>query len=136
MLVDSDDSDSNNILIPRRRCPTAREPIMKQRPKRSLFARYTGPRPVTVFAGRKKQRRWIARHPESTTNAQTGQSSTTTQPDSAAQPHLMSQLRPPQTPTATQQPAQEGCYDYGCWGNFCLALWCIPRRPPRIISST
>ncbi|KAG2034103.1 WD40-repeat-containing domain protein [Suillus americanus] len=111
-----------NILIPSRHRPTASESIaLQQRSKRSLFAWQTGPQPVTVAAGRKNSATPVR------TNTQTGQSSPATaqptaQPNSTPQP----QSRPQ---TTIQQPE-----DYGCWGNFCLALWCIPRRP-RVVST-
>ncbi|KAG1817693.1 WD40-repeat-containing domain protein [Suillus subaureus] len=106
-----------NIPIPFRRRPTASESIaLHHRPKRSFFGRRSGPQPVTVSAAQKTKRRWIVRPPVKT-NAQAGQStSATTQP--AVQP-LLAQV-------TTQPLAQE---DHGCWGNFCLALGCIPRRP-------
>ncbi|KAG2119484.1 WD40-repeat-containing domain protein [Suillus discolor] len=56
-----------NVFIPSRHHPTANEAIaLQQRPKRSLFARYTGPQPVTVAAARKKERCWIAPPPKKT----------------------------------------------------------------------
>jgi hypothetical protein len=56
-------------------------------------------------------------------NAQTVQSPS----DSAAQPDSgLHRLQSTQEQGATQ--LAEGDYDYGCWGNFCLAFWCI-RRP-------
>lgn len=42
----------------------------------------------------------------------------TARPDPGAQQPWMSQLRPPQTPTAIQQSAQEDGYDYGCGATF------------------
>ncbi|KAG2114518.1 hypothetical protein DEU56DRAFT_985131 [Suillus clintonianus] len=81
-----------NFFIPSRCRPAARGSIaMQQHPKRKLFARHTGPQPVTTSSGRKK--------------AQTGQSpSAVAQP--ASQPHSTPQPQP-QAQTAAQQPTQE-----------------------------
>lgn len=119
-----------NIFVPFRHRPTASEStVLHQRPRSSFFGRRSEPQPVTITAGRKTKRRWIAR-PTVNTNSQAGQSSSATiQP--AVQPHSMPQP-PPQAQTTAQQPAQE---DHGCWSNFCLALGCIPRRPLPAISS-
>lgn len=117
-----------NIFIPFRHLQTTSESIvLHQRPQSSFFGRHSEPQPVTIAAGRKTKRRWIAR-PLVKTNSQAGQSSSATiQP--AAQPHSMPQ---PQAQATAQQPAQE---DHGCWGNFCLALGCIPQRPLPAVSS-
>ncbi|KAG1768830.1 WD40-repeat-containing domain protein [Suillus occidentalis] len=117
-----------NIFIPFRHLQTTSESIvLHQRPQSSFFERHSEPQPVTIAAGRKTKRRWIAR-PLVKTNSQAGQSSSATiQP--AAQPHSMPQ---PQAQATAQQPAQE---DHGCWGNFRLALGCIPRRPLPDVSS-
>ncbi|KAG2112528.1 hypothetical protein DEU56DRAFT_919826 [Suillus clintonianus] len=75
--------------------------------------------PNAVSFGRRKK----APPPVKTNSkAQTGQPpSAVAQPIS--QPHSTPQ-RQPQAQTATQQPIQEE--DRDCWGNVCLALWCIP----------
>ncbi|KAG1776058.1 hypothetical protein EV702DRAFT_1112214 [Suillus placidus] len=117
-----------NITVPsRRHSPADESTVLQQRPKHSLFPRYTGPQPVTVAAGRKNNRIYVAR-PPAKINTQTGQSSSMTaqpaaQPISTPQPQSQSQVR-----TRTQQPAPDK--DYGCWANFCLALWCIRRTRP------
>lgn len=69
----------------------------------------------------------------------------TARPDPGAQQPWMSQLRPPQTPTAIQQSAQEDGYDYGCGatftspsGAFLFALsllFSLPSLSPRDINS-
>ncbi|KAG2336184.1 WD40 repeat-like protein [Suillus weaverae] len=119
-----------NFPIPFRHRPTTSESTaLHQRPKRSFFARSSGPQPVIVPAAHKIKRRWIARPPVKT-NAQSGQStSATTQ--HAAQPHSTPQPQHIQA-QATTQPAQ---VDHGCWGKFCLALGCIPRRPLSVPSA-
>ncbi|KAG2126240.1 hypothetical protein DEU56DRAFT_823053 [Suillus clintonianus] len=117
-----------NLLIPSRHRLTASGSIgLQQRPKRS----HTSPQPVTVSAGRKTKRVYIAR-PPAKNDAQASQSSSSTaQP--VAQPHPTPQPQSHhQVQTATQQPQEE---DYGCWGNFCLALWCIPRRTRPAVSA-
>ncbi|OAX35126.1 hypothetical protein K503DRAFT_803062 [Rhizopogon vinicolor AM-OR11-026] len=136
-----------HIFIPSPPRLAEKEPIpLQQRPKRSLFSRHTGPRPVTIFAGRPRKLYWTAPRPvdriadegSGDTNARTGQSSSAAvQPSPVALPRASLQ-RPQrlqvQTVPATQ-PAhvQEEEYDYGCWGNFCHALWFIPRRSRRIV---
>lgn len=118
-----------NILIPFRHGPTASESIaLQQHPKRSFFWGRSGSQPVTVSAVHKIKRRLIAR-PPAETNAQAGLSSSTiTHP--AAQPNSTPQ--PPEAEATTQQLSQQA---HGCWGNFCLALGCIPRRPLPVVSA-
>ncbi|KAG2148842.1 hypothetical protein DEU56DRAFT_782495 [Suillus clintonianus] len=112
-----------SILMPSRHHPPVNLSSPQPRPKRSFFAWHTGPKPVTVSAGRRKNRIYVALPPSqkknADTNTQAGQTSST------GQPHLVSNM-PQHTQTQSEtQPAQE---DYGCWGNFCLALGCVPRR--------
>ncbi|KAG1745019.1 WD40-repeat-containing domain protein [Suillus paluster] len=96
---------------------------LQQRPKRSFFARHTGPEAVTVSPGRRKQRIYVAPPPppsgeNTNTNALAGQSSSAEQPH--AKFHVPQHTQNTQTQSDTQL-AQEDC---GCLGNFCLAL-CI-----------
>ncbi|KAG2072855.1 WD40 repeat-like protein [Suillus decipiens] len=114
----------------RRNSPADESTALQQRTKHGLFMRYTGPQPVTIAAGRKKNRIYVAR-PLLKINAQTGQSSLTTaqavvQPISTPRPQILTRVQ-----TKTPQPASEK--ECGCWTNFCLALWCIRRRTRTVI---
>lgn len=115
--------------------PASESVALQPRTKRSLFARHTGPRPVTVAAGRKKKRIYVARPPVKAT-AQTSQSSSAVA-HSVAQPSSTTQSQPQSHPqvqtTTTQQPTQ--AEEYGCWGNFCLVLGCIPRPIHTVVSA-
>lgn len=119
-----------NITVPsRRHSPATESTALHQRFKHNLFARYTGPQSVSVAAGRKKNRIYVA---PVKTNAHSGQSSST-----AARPAVRPVSAPQsqsQSQATTQQPTPDE--DYGCWANFCLALWCIPRRTRPTVSST
>ncbi|KAG2111445.1 hypothetical protein DEU56DRAFT_214435 [Suillus clintonianus] len=67
-----------NIIVPSRRNSPAKESVgLQQRPKRSLFTRHVGLRPVTITAAKKTKRRWIVLPPRKT-SGQTGQSSSIT----------------------------------------------------------
>jgi len=33
----------------------------------------------------------------------------------------------PYTLESSETELTDGRYDFGCWGNFCLSFWCIPR---------
>jgi len=124
------------------RSPVNESTSLQKCPKHSFFVELTGPRPVATFPGRSSKSYWTAPHPvqsleeeDADTDTQTTQSSSNaTRPPFATQSHPA--LQGPQRPQT--QPARqyvEDEYDYGCWGSFCHAFWCFPRRRRRRIIS-
>ncbi|KAJ8587027.1 WD40 repeat-like protein [Rhizopogon salebrosus TDB-379] len=122
-----------NAFISFRHRPPANESIPLHPPSnRSVFSRRTGPKPVTVSAGRPRTLYWIVPRPveEGNGNGNGNTNSSTAQLPSAATRPQPTPHNPQHSQTQAATQSAEKKHDYGCWGNFCLAVWCIPRVVP------
>ncbi|KAJ8587028.1 tricorn protease domain 2-containing protein [Rhizopogon salebrosus TDB-379] len=137
-----------NTLIPFRHRPPSNESIPPHPlSDRSVFSWRPGPRPITVSAGRPRRLYWMVPRPVLPANQTVeegngnGNGNGNTNPSTAQLPSAATRPQPtPHNPQHSQtqamtQPAEKN-HDFGCWGNFCLAVGCIPPVVPAAQSTS